>query len=138
MALLTFSWYLFPFCRSQSVYRGRHGPHLSKQTTPPPKAHLHSANCTPPNAMTSTSNQLPDARLVMTGHTPDGTSVFTFDDIRKPFMPFGPQKTHFTNLHSSPTVPASNTAPYPDLPEVIPRCPPEGRLVLHHRYPTRG
>jgi hypothetical protein len=32
--------------------------------------------------MASSSTQLPDARLVMTGHTPDGTSVFTFDDIR--------------------------------------------------------
>jgi hypothetical protein len=32
--------------------------------------------------MASSSTQLPDARLVVTGHTPDGTSIFTFDDIR--------------------------------------------------------
>ncbi|KAF8181144.1 hypothetical protein K438DRAFT_1908177 [Mycena galopus ATCC 62051] len=76
--------------------------------------------------MMSTSNQLPDARLVVTGHTPDGTSVFTFDDIRKPFMPFGPQGAHFTSFHASSTVPASNTAPYPELATVLPRCPPGG------------
>ncbi|KAJ6462489.1 hypothetical protein C8R45DRAFT_1026898 [Mycena sanguinolenta] len=72
--------------------------------------------------MNTTSAQLADPRLVVTGHTPDGTSVFTFDDIRKPFMPFGPQGSHFTSFHASPTVPASNTAPYPELASVLPRC----------------
>ncbi|KAF8198744.1 hypothetical protein K438DRAFT_1583916 [Mycena galopus ATCC 62051] len=74
----------------------------------------------------STPNQLPDARLVVTGHSPDGTSVFTFDDVRKPFMPFGPQGQHFTSFHASPTVPASNITPYPELATVLPRCPPMG------------
>ncbi|KAJ7663848.1 hypothetical protein DFH06DRAFT_334880 [Mycena polygramma] len=74
----------------------------------------------------STSAQLPDARLVVTGHTPEGGSVFTFDEIRKPFTPFGPAGARFTSFHASPTVPASNTAPYPELATVLPRCPPEG------------
>ncbi|KAJ7441672.1 hypothetical protein B0H11DRAFT_2292345 [Mycena galericulata] len=79
--------------------------------------------------MASTSStQLPDARLVVTGHSPDGTSIFTFDDVRKPFAPFGPAGSRFTNFHVSPTVPASNTAPYPELSAVLPRCPPEGVL----------
>ncbi|KAJ7303623.1 hypothetical protein DFH08DRAFT_986206 [Mycena albidolilacea] len=50
--------------------------------------------------------QLPDARLVVTGHTPDGRARTTF--------------------HASPTVPASNTAPYPELATVLLRCPPTG------------
>ncbi|KAJ7268164.1 hypothetical protein B0H12DRAFT_1010178 [Mycena haematopus] len=70
--------------------------------------------------------QLPNARLVVTGHTPDGTSIFTFDDTRKPFTPFGPQGVHFTSFHASPVVPASNTTPYPELATVLPRCPPGG------------
>ncbi len=74
----------------------------------------------------ASSNQLSDARLVVTGHTPDGASVFTYDNIRKPFMPFGPQGAHFTSFHASPNVPASNTAPYPELATVLPRCPPGG------------
>ncbi|KAJ7453537.1 hypothetical protein B0H11DRAFT_1875753 [Mycena galericulata] len=78
--------------------------------------------------MASTSTQLPNARLVVTGHAPDGTSIFTFDNTRKPFAPFGPTSTHFTNLHADPAVPASNTAPYPELSTVLPRCPPEGVL----------
>jgi quercetin dioxygenase-like cupin family protein len=76
--------------------------------------------------MASSSTQLPDARLVVTGHTPDGTSVFTFDNTRTPFTPFGPQGARFTTFHASPTVPASNTAPYPELATVLPRCPPSG------------
>ncbi|KAJ7154151.1 hypothetical protein C8R46DRAFT_911750 [Mycena filopes] len=75
---------------------------------------------------TSTPTQLPDARLVVTGHAPDGTSIFTFDDTRKPFAPFGPTGSTFTSFHASPTVPVSNTAPYPELATVLPRCPPEG------------
>ncbi|KAJ6545529.1 hypothetical protein B0H19DRAFT_955645 [Mycena capillaripes] len=75
----------------------------------------------------STSTQLPDPRLIVTGHTPEGISVFTADDIREPFAPFGPV-VHFTSFHASPNVPASNTAPYPELARVLSRCPPEGVL----------
>ncbi|KAJ7453083.1 hypothetical protein FB451DRAFT_1520134 [Mycena latifolia] len=80
------------------------------------------------SSSTSTGTQLPDARLVVTGHAPDGTSIFTFDDTRKPFAPFGPERSRFTSFHASPSVPASNTAPFPELAEVLPRCPPEGVL----------
>ncbi|KAJ6526217.1 hypothetical protein DFH09DRAFT_1187774 [Mycena vulgaris] len=76
--------------------------------------------------MASTStNQLPDARLVVTGHAPDGTSIFTFDDTRKPFAPFGPAGSHFMSFHASPSVPASNTAPYPEL------AAPGGSAPMH-------
>ncbi|KAJ6622180.1 hypothetical protein B0H10DRAFT_1788357 [Mycena sp. CBHHK59/15] len=78
--------------------------------------------------MASTSTSLPDPRLVVTGHAPDGTSIFTFDGTREPFAPFGPAASHFTSFHASPTVPASNTAPFPELATVLPRCPPEGVL----------
>ncbi|KAJ7143185.1 hypothetical protein C8R43DRAFT_1015830 [Mycena crocata] len=87
--------------------------------------------------MPSTS-QLPDSRLVVTGHTPDGTSIFTSDDIRKPYTPFGPAGPGFTNFHLSPDVPASNTAPCPDLSEVVPRCPPAGVLFRTTDIPPGG
>ncbi|KAK6971728.1 cupin-2 domain-containing protein [Favolaschia claudopus] len=76
----------------------------------------------------SQTTQLPDARLVVTGHTPTGTSIFTSDSILPPFAPFGLESSHFTTFHASPTVPASNTAPYPTLDAVLPRCPPTGVL----------
>ncbi|KAF8198691.1 hypothetical protein K438DRAFT_1759347 [Mycena galopus ATCC 62051] len=76
--------------------------------------------------MTSTSTQLPDARLVVVGNTPDGPSVFDIDEIQKHFRPFGPHCSQFTTVHASPTVPASNTATYPELARVLLRCPTEG------------
>ncbi|KAJ7685790.1 hypothetical protein DFH06DRAFT_1358506 [Mycena polygramma] len=90
-------------------------------------------------ASTSTSTQLPNPRLVVTGHSgPDGTSVFTYDDGRKPFAPFGPAGSQFVSFHASPTVPASNTAPYPELATVLPRCPPEGVLFCITDIPAGG
>ncbi|KAJ7673992.1 hypothetical protein DFH06DRAFT_1081795 [Mycena polygramma] len=76
--------------------------------------------------MSSSTSTLPDPRLVVTGHTPDGTSVFSLDEERKPFTLFGPAGAHFTTFHASPTVPASNTTPFPDLAPALPRCPPSG------------
>ncbi|KAJ7080084.1 hypothetical protein C8R43DRAFT_1143159 [Mycena crocata] len=70
--------------------------------------------------MASTSTQLPDARVVVTGHAPDGTSIFTFDDTCKPFAPFGPTDVRFTSFHASPAVPASNITPIPELTQVLP------------------
>jgi quercetin dioxygenase-like cupin family protein len=78
--------------------------------------------------MSSSTTQLSDPRLVVTGHAPDGTSIFTYDDQRKPFAPFGPAGARFTNFHASSTVPASNTAPFPELANTLPRCAPEGVL----------
>ncbi|KAJ7087550.1 hypothetical protein B0H15DRAFT_922938 [Mycena belliarum] len=76
--------------------------------------------------MASPSTILPDARLVVTGTAPDGTSIFTFDDTCTQFAPFGPAGSRFTTLHTSPAVPASNTAPLPAPASVLPRCPPTG------------
>ncbi|KAJ6619456.1 hypothetical protein B0H10DRAFT_1162299 [Mycena sp. CBHHK59/15] len=81
-----------------------------------------------PTKIAETSKTLPDPRLVVTGHAPDGTSIFTFDARRTSFAPFGPAGTHFTSFHTSPAVPASNTAPYPELAATLPRCPPSGVL----------
>ncbi|KAK7038397.1 cupin-2 domain-containing protein [Favolaschia claudopus] len=87
----------------------------------------------------SQTTQLPDARLVVTGHTPTGTSIFTSDSTLTPFTPFGPQGSHFTTFHSSPTVPASNTTPYPTLDAVLPRCPPTGVIFcITDIQPGRG
>ncbi|KAJ7761017.1 hypothetical protein B0H16DRAFT_557429 [Mycena metata] len=87
----------------------------------------------------TTSSQLPDARLVVTGHAPDGTSIFTFDDTRKPFAaPFGAKGSTFTSFHASPTVPVSNTAPYPELAAVLPGCAPEGVIFCSVDIPAGG
>ncbi|CAK5266208.1 unnamed protein product [Mycena citricolor] len=74
------------------------------------------------------NTHLPNARLVTTGHTKDGTSVFTHDAALTPFTPFGPAASHFTSFHASPSVPASNTARFPELSTALPRCPPTGVL----------
>ncbi|KAJ7073918.1 hypothetical protein C8F01DRAFT_1224709 [Mycena amicta] len=74
------------------------------------------------------NTQLPNIRLVTTGHKSDGTSIFTFDNTLEPFAPFGPAASRFTNFHMTPNVPASNTAPFPDLAKNLPRCPPGGVL----------
>jgi quercetin dioxygenase-like cupin family protein len=77
--------------------------------------------------MSSTNNnQLSDPRLVITAHTPEGSSVFTSDETVTPFKPFGPNGSSFCTFHSAPSVPVSNTAALPDLTKVLPRCPPTG------------
>ncbi|KAJ7080071.1 hypothetical protein C8R43DRAFT_1177217 [Mycena crocata] len=88
--------------------------------------------------MASTTTPLPGPRLVVTGHASDGTSVFTFDDTRKPFAPFGPASVHFTSFHATATMPASNTAPFPELAGVLPHCPSEGVLFAMTDYPPGG
>ncbi|KAJ7080086.1 hypothetical protein C8R43DRAFT_1143161 [Mycena crocata] len=77
--------------------------------------------------MASTTSPLPDPRLVVTGHVPDGTSIFTFDDTIR-----------FTSFHATPTVPASNTAPIPELSGILPRCPSAGILFAVTDYPPGG
>ncbi|KAF7298029.1 Cupin-2 domain-containing protein [Mycena chlorophos] len=77
-------------------------------------------------ASSTTINQLPDIRVVTTGHNADGTSVFTFDNTLEQFAPFGPNGSRFTNIHMAASVPASNTAPFPELSKVLPRCPAGG------------
>lgn len=72
------------------------------------------------------STHLPPPRLVVTGHTRDGSSVFTSDSVVPQFHPFGPAGSGFSSFHKSDTVPVSNVAPIPELGNAIPRCPPEG------------
>ncbi|KAF7337830.1 Cupin-2 domain-containing protein [Mycena venus] len=84
------------------------------------------------------STQLPDARLVVTGHTPDGTSVFTFDDIRKPFMPF---RATGRTLHELPCESQSPGVKHRALPRALdepPRCPPEGVIFCIADIPPGG
>jgi quercetin dioxygenase-like cupin family protein len=70
--------------------------------------------------------QLPAPRLVVTGHTKGGSSIFASDTVVPQFHPFGPAGSGFSNFHSSETVPVSNVLPIPDLGNVLPRCPPAG------------
>ncbi|KAE8444209.1 hypothetical protein EG329_000806 [Mollisiaceae sp. DMI_Dod_QoI] len=74
----------------------------------------------------STPHQLPAPRLITTTHAADGTSIFAGDEEVKQFFPFGPNATGFSTFHSSDKVPASNTAPLPQLANTLPRCPPTG------------
>ncbi|KAJ7073981.1 hypothetical protein C8F01DRAFT_1242262 [Mycena amicta] len=78
--------------------------------------------------MSTTTKQLPPIRLVTTGHKPDGTAIFTFDDVVEPYAPFGPAASRFTNFHASPSVPVSNIAPPPEIAKTIPRTEPGGVL----------
>ncbi|KAL9585536.1 MAG: hypothetical protein Q9212_001461 [Teloschistes hypoglaucus] len=69
---------------------------------------------------------LPDPRMVTTGHTGDGTSIFLADQKVPQFAPFGPQASTFATLHSRPSVPVSNQDLPPILADGIPRNPPLG------------
>ncbi|KAF8847398.1 hypothetical protein BDZ45DRAFT_811598 [Acephala macrosclerotiorum] len=79
--------------------------------------------------------QLPAPRLITTTHTADGTSVFAGDEAIAQFFPFGPQATGFSTFHSSDKVPASNTAPFPQLANMLPRCPPKGVMFGISDFP---
>ncbi|MCJ1460515.1 hypothetical protein MMC28_010897 [Mycoblastus sanguinarius] len=69
---------------------------------------------------------LPDPRVVITGHSADGTSVFHSDTRVAPFAPFGPQGNALGSFHARLSVPVSNTTSPPDLSNKIPRPPPSG------------
>ncbi|KAL8636085.1 MAG: hypothetical protein Q9228_006480 [Teloschistes exilis] len=69
---------------------------------------------------------LPDPRMVITGHTGDGTSIFVADQKAPQFAPFGPQASSFATFHSCTSVPASNQDLPPILSDRIPRNPPSG------------
>ncbi|KAJ7202394.1 hypothetical protein GGX14DRAFT_654394 [Mycena pura] len=82
-------------------------------------------------------SHFPDTRLVMTGHSGDGKSIFVYDGLRKPFAPFGLAGPQFTSFHASPAVPASNSASIPDLPAgAVPHCPPAGVLFVTTDIPA--
>ncbi|KAI4252987.1 MAG: hypothetical protein LQ352_003962 [Teloschistes flavicans] len=70
--------------------------------------------------------KLQDPRMVITGHTGDGTSVFVADQQVDQFAPFGPQASTFARFHSRLSVPVSNQNLPPLLSDRIPRNPPNG------------
>jgi hypothetical protein len=86
----------------------------------------------------SSTTQLPPARLVVTGTSEDGTSIFTSDATVTPFHPFGPTLTGFSYFHSRLRVPVSNTTSPPDLSGTLPRCPPEGISFGISDFPPKG
>ncbi|KAF7322233.1 hypothetical protein HMN09_00000100 [Mycena chlorophos] len=89
----------------------------------------------------STATQLPDIRLVATGHDPDGASLFAFDNRLEQFAPFGTKRSRFTNIHITSTVPALNTAPFPVhnlAKRSLPSCPTGGVLFCATDIPPGG
>jgi quercetin dioxygenase-like cupin family protein len=72
------------------------------------------------------SQQLAPARLVVTGHTADGKSIFTSDQPVEPFHLFGPKNSGFTYFHSRDSIPVSNVSEAPDLTMSLPRPSPNG------------
>ena len=73
------------------------------------------------------SNTLSAPRVVTTTHKPDGTCVIGSDTQITPFFPFGPNASSFNIMHSSESVPVSNTAPLPStVTSTVPRAPPGG------------
>lgn len=66
-------------------------------------------------------------RLVTSGTTEDGKSIFIGDEMVEAFHPFGPTRSGFYHLHSRLRVPVSNTSlPPASIAKTVPRCPPNG------------
>ncbi|KAI3546009.1 hypothetical protein CSPX01_04505 [Colletotrichum filicis] len=82
---------------------------------------------------------LPPVRLITTGHTNDGTSIFTSDAVLPPFHPFGPQASSFTSFHTTPSLPASNASntPLQTLSTSLPRAPAAGTYFCLTDFPPR-
>lgn len=74
----------------------------------------------------STPAELPAPRVVISGHTGDGTSTFVTDEQASQLHPFGPQGSTFSRFHSRISVPVSNQNMPPDLSGQLPRNPPNG------------
>ncbi|KAL8704524.1 MAG: hypothetical protein Q9201_002334 [Fulgogasparrea decipioides] len=74
----------------------------------------------------SASTQILDPRVVVTGHTGNGTSIFISDEHVTQLAPFGPEGSTFAKIHSQPSVPVSNQNLPPDLTDQTPRNPPNG------------
>ncbi|KAK0515546.1 hypothetical protein JMJ35_001580 [Cladonia borealis] len=88
--------------------------------------------------MAASTTSLPPPRLVVTGHTADGTSIFHSDSQIAPFQPFGPHGSSFSRFHSRLSVPVSNKNMPPDLANTLPRCPPSGVLFCTTDIPPGG
>jgi len=77
-----------------------------------------------------TFQNLPAPRLVTTTHKPDGTTIIGSDTQTTPFFPFGPTGSSFSIMHSSDTVPVSNTGPLPSsVTTTVPRAPASGIML---------
>ncbi|RDW92348.1 hypothetical protein BP5796_01742 [Coleophoma crateriformis] len=74
-------------------------------------------------------------RAIFTGHNSDGISHYTSDSILQAVQPFGPDSSAFTTIHSSTTVPVSNTAALPVATNALPRCAPTGVLFCTTDFP---
>jgi quercetin dioxygenase-like cupin family protein len=68
---------------------------------------------------------LPAPRLVVTGHTKEGTSTYLGDQPASQFSPFGPSASSFSTFHASSTVPVDNIKDFSGE-SVIPRSGPNG------------
>ncbi|KAK7997302.1 hypothetical protein PG989_005342 [Apiospora arundinis] len=87
-------------------------------------------------------SQPTNPRLVITGHTEDGTSVFHADKAVEAFSPFGPSMSSFSTFDTRGSVPVSNNNDNDDgnssaAAPKLPRCPPDGVLFCVTNIPPR-
>ncbi|KAI0379215.1 hypothetical protein F5Y04DRAFT_130876 [Hypomontagnella monticulosa] len=81
------------------------------------------------------------ARVVVTTHKEDGTSVFQSDSIVEPFAPFGPSGSSFSVLDERPKVPVNNQEDPKEFQKTLPRVPQTGvifsitNMAPHHSAP---
>ncbi|KAI1395546.1 hypothetical protein F4819DRAFT_186705 [Hypoxylon fuscum] len=66
------------------------------------------------------------ARVVVTTHKEDGTSVFHSDRTLEPFSPFGPGTTSFNIFDVRSSVPINNQETLQEPQQTLPRVPPGG------------
>ncbi|KAK8080415.1 hypothetical protein PG997_008233 [Apiospora hydei] len=81
--------------------------------------------------------QSTNPRLVTTGHTADGTSIFRADEAVETFYPFGPSVSSFATFDTQDAVPVSNNNDSPNAAAAapkLPRCPPNGTLFCSLDY----
>lgn len=81
---------------------------------------------TPPTIHPLMINPRSHAIFIITTHQPDGSSVFATNSIVPQFSPFGPDATGFSPFDMSDKVPVSNTSPFPQLANTLPKFPPSG------------
>ncbi len=80
---------------------------------------------------------LPPPRLVVTSHTPSGTSIISSTSTLTPFHPFGPAGTGFAVFHAAASVPVSNSGAYaPSTTNTIPRPQPGGTIFCTSDFPA--
>ncbi|TVY33485.1 hypothetical protein LSUB1_G006911 [Lachnellula subtilissima] len=68
----------------------------------------------------------PNPRVVVTTHTPDGTSIFGVDREVPLFRPMGPAGSSFAVFDRRGAVPVNKQEATGEYAEMLPRCPPGG------------